>query len=1308
MLRFFWLFVALVSLSIPAFTQILNIEMHEGCCSGCRNCALTHIAHTHPPEEGSIFREVTVEAGISYEGVTFGHGWCDINGDGFPDLFANGHGRPQLYMNNGDGTFRYVEIDFFKRYDTVDGQAVPVAFFDMHGVTWGDVNNDGKPDLYIPMGGDGGNSAGKQNILFLNNVDSLILSNKSQEYNLQDSLGRGRVGMWVDQNKDGYLDMYLTNFDRNDGQFKSALYLYNPGTLQYDYVPSTVTGTPNTSFYFSTLIRDYRNDRNNMVASNQMSANFEHFDISDLPFQRTYINTLFGIRDIAVGDFNGDGIQDAFAVTNKFVSEAAIKNDTTLQVFLYTKAFASGYASEHRASFRTEGKIRIEATIYPYKDDIRSLWRIGRNGRQPSTKIIELDPDDARNHGFFNCFLCVGPHVGFNTNTGKWEVFINDPIDRARGSFRITSANPIVDVETHNFSNSDIVTSDRLYIQNSTGGFRLVNNFLSNAPIQTSAVSVVAADFDNDMDLDLLLATQGAAINYKNLYYENDGAGNFTLIEDFGAAGSIEGRSGTISTADINNDGFIDVFLENGEGVIADDATALCFNDGPYQLFLNKGNENHSVMFDVMDEESPGNKLAYGTTVFVYAGGKKQIRLKGSEIHAFGQNDSRLHFGLAGNRVVDSVQIFWPDGILETYRCLKADSIYSIRKKGQNPEAFLVVPDFDVPNFVCFGVSDNHLPDVSLDGIAGTWFPSVINSKESANYVFTPFAGQCAEPFSLDIEIVDNPGVSIIGESSACKGEELLLTVSSDVSVIWTTGDTSKTISLLLDSSSTISVTAFDDKGCSSSYSKDISIIPTPEISSVTSNSPIIVGEAIILQTNFVEGATYAWQGPDGFSSDIQNPVITSSTPNNAGLYQLNITVDECVSDTVSVFVEVGQAADISGAILPSNGTPLPSVKVKANGLSEILVDVDLAGQYQMRLNKGSAYEVQPTASQTSDFVSVGDLIRIKQHLAGEKPLLSPFELISADVNRSMQVDDVDAGLLQSHLLGSTDTAVDMAHWVFVPADYVFSDPENPFPYPSSRKYTAVESAINQDFTGIALGHILNTEPSDLEAMRFSVDQYSLLQGGSVVVPVQVSNFKAVSGWKLQIAWDREVVTLNGIIQGNSGLDVLTGLTKVEEGQLTLLWTGYPDLSTSLADSIHLVQLEFAAIGEAGDSTQISFVAHEAFDSDLKQINTETSPGSITITTSTSVQDQLLKGLAAKITPNPFHHYATLSYLLQQPQNCKITISDVTGKQLKKMDIASEAGLNTIEVGHGLAAGTYMLSIEAGSEIQTLKMIILK
>ena len=96
---------------------------------------------------------------------------------------------------------------------------------------------------------------------------------------------------------------------------------------------------------------------------------------------------------------------------------------------------------------------------------------------------------------------------------------------------------------------------------------------------------------------------------------------------DFGATGSKLGRSGALTTSDYNNDGFVDVFLENGEGKVSDDGVPFHFNNGPSQLFLNKGNQNHWVEFDL--KEPTGNRLAVGTVVYCYLNGERQVRLKG-------------------------------------------------------------------------------------------------------------------------------------------------------------------------------------------------------------------------------------------------------------------------------------------------------------------------------------------------------------------------------------------------------------------------------------------------------------------------------------------------------------------------------------------------------------------------------------------------------------------------------------------------------------------------------------------------------
>ncbi|MDC0231600.1 hypothetical protein OAK19_06495, partial [Aureispira] len=76
--------------------------------------------------------------------------------------------------------------------------------------------------------------------------------------------------------------------------------------------------------------------------------------------------------------------------------------------------------------------------------------------------------------------------------------------------------------------------------------------------------------------------------------------------------------------------------------------------------------------------------------------------------------------------------------------------------------------------------------------------------------------------------------------------------------------------------------------GCD--YLVDSAIINTnPQMAPppVQSNSPVCNGGDIMLSTAFAQG--YNWTGPNSFVSSVQNPVITSATTFDAGLYTLNV-----------------------------------------------------------------------------------------------------------------------------------------------------------------------------------------------------------------------------------------------------------------------------------------------------------------------------------------------------------------------------------------------------------------------------------
>lgn len=85
------------------------------------------------------FTNVTIEAGIIYEGFGLGIALGDVNKDGYPDLYISNDyvSNDLLYINQGDGTFKN-KIATYLSYQTKSSMGNDMA----------DINNDGNPDIY--------------------------------------------------------------------------------------------------------------------------------------------------------------------------------------------------------------------------------------------------------------------------------------------------------------------------------------------------------------------------------------------------------------------------------------------------------------------------------------------------------------------------------------------------------------------------------------------------------------------------------------------------------------------------------------------------------------------------------------------------------------------------------------------------------------------------------------------------------------------------------------------------------------------------------------------------------------------------------------------------------------------------------------------------------------------------------------------------------------------------------------------------------------------------------------------------------
>src|SRR5581483_7829092 len=95
--------------------------------------------------------------------------------------------------------------------------------------------------------------------------------------------------------------------------------------------------------------------------------------------------------------------------------------------------------------------------------------------------------------------------------------------------------------------------------------------------------------------------------------------------------------------------------------------------------------------------------------------------------------------------------------------------------------------------------------------------------------------------------------------------------------------------------------------GCTSAAgSTTVVVNPIPATPTASNGGPYCEGMAVQVSTPTVSGASYAWTGPNGFTSAQQNPVVTNNAAlTDAGTYSVTVTVNGCTSAAGSTNVVV-------------------------------------------------------------------------------------------------------------------------------------------------------------------------------------------------------------------------------------------------------------------------------------------------------------------------------------------------------------------------------------------------------------------
>ncbi|MGG9972640.1 gliding motility-associated C-terminal domain-containing protein [Ferruginibacter sp. SUN002] len=203
----------------------------------------------------------------------------------------------------------------------------------------------------------------------------------------------------------------------------------------------------------------------------------------------------------------------------------------------------------------------------------------------------------------------------------------------------------------------------------------------------------------------------------------------------------------------------------------------------------------------------------------------------------------------------------------------------------------------------------------------------VIQTPTLANAgVYTLIESNTCRSAPATINVVVNPSpsiTSVTSNSPVCKGDVINFGTNNitGASFAWTgtTGFTSNQQNASIPNSDVIhsgvyTVTATANNCPSLPKTVTVVVNEIPVIASVNNNGPVCEGTAINLTTPNIPGATFKWTGPNGFTSNVQNPVINDATIANEGQYIVVATVGTCVSAPGSTTVLIKPAPVVGAA----------------------------------------------------------------------------------------------------------------------------------------------------------------------------------------------------------------------------------------------------------------------------------------------------------------------------------------------------------------------------------------------------------
>ncbi len=502
----------------------------------------------------------------SIETMLGGVALFDYNNDGLLDIFlTNGAAIPSLQKSGEQYWNRLYRNNGDGTFTDVTEKAGLAGIGYSMGVAAADYDNDGYVDLYV--------TGYNRNQLFHNNGDGTFtdVTDKAGVSGIIPGVGKpwGQTAGWFDYNNDGRLDLLVINY--LDYHIKTAAHCEQNGLPAY-CTPLSFKGTPNIL---------YRNNGDGTFT-----------DVSKESHIAEFVGKGMGV---SFADYDNDGFTDVF-----------ISNDTFPNFLL------------HNNGNGTFSEVALQAAV-AYNGFGSVVAGMGTDSR-------DIDDD------------------------GKPDIFQTAMFGEGYPVYR-------------NLGNGEFLDM--------SGASRLA--------AQTTRVTAWGAgvfDFDNDGRKDLFTANSDILDNSMEIAHRPfklpagifRNKGNFTFEDESRFAGadfSVPEAHRGAAFGDLNNDGKIDIVV-----------TDL---NSPPQILMNRSrNTHHWILLNLIGTKS--NRDGLGTKVKITTTLGVQYNHATTTVGYNSSSDKRVHFGLGAADKIQSIELIWPSGIHQTLKDVKVDQVLTVKE----------------------------------------------------------------------------------------------------------------------------------------------------------------------------------------------------------------------------------------------------------------------------------------------------------------------------------------------------------------------------------------------------------------------------------------------------------------------------------------------------------------------------------------------------------------------------------------------------------------------------------------------------